>query len=510
MEKSDSMEQSILEARERARLNLVAFRHVVLNNEEGEVEPAPFHYDWSDALLEGDGHECFEAFRESAKSQYILRSFPLYQLCFPQSRFDYILIIKNNSTLAGNKLKEIAEEYTHNKALSANLVEIQQQSGDVFHVKTRNSEGEIIETRIEAYGKGASIRGSVYQDKRPKICIIDDPQDVADLKSDKIPDDDWKWFLGDVIFLGKNTRIFLIGNNLGDRCIVERVMNNAATLGFKPHRIPVERDGKPTWPAMFSPLAIVKEKESYRRVGQLDIWLRERMCQSTSEETRTFNVGDFPRFSHTEANRIAAASKLFATLDPAASQNPEACFRSICVNAVTVENYWMIIEMLYGRWDSSVLINKIFATVSKWALKDFGIEKGMLFDFMAPLLRAEMARRQIFFNLVPLEHGKKGTKLERIKMLAPRSKAKTIWLPDLAEPVDDLPSWITELELELNGVTKDALKSEYNDLLDSLAMQDQIATAPSAYGNPATGNAPSYARGSKPPLPRTYSNGPTF
>ena len=497
-----------MKARKKAKLNLVAFRHIVLNNEDGEVEPAPFHYDWSDALLNGKSHEVFEAFRESAKSQYILRSFPLYQFCFPQEMFDYIILIKNNATLASNKLKELAEEYTTNKTLSANLVQILQQSGDVFHIKTKNDRDEIIETRIEAYGKGASIRGSVYQDKRPKICIIDDPQDIADMKSDKIPDDDWKWFLGDVIFLGKKTRIFLIGNNLGDKCIVERTMKNAEAFGFKKHRIPIERNGETTWPAMFTPAFVKNEKGAYQKVGQLGIWLRERMCQSTSAETMVFNLDNFPRFSYLQINTIAAVSKLSATLDPAASQNKESCFRSICINAVTPENYWMILEMLYGRWDSTILIDKIFQTVSKWGLKSFGIEKGMLFDFMAPILRTEMVRRQIFFELVPLEHGKKGTKLERIKMLAPRSASKSIWLPDFAEPVEDLPSWITELEMELTGVTNDEIKSEYIDLLDSLAMQDQIASPPSVTGHPARPGMPGYRQ--RPGLQRTYDNRPKF
>lgn len=489
-------------ARQKAKLSLISFRHIVLDNEEGEVEPADFHKDWSKSLLAGIDHEVFEAFRESAKSQYILRSFPLYQLSFPEERFDYIVIIKNNSTLAGNKLKEIANEYFTNKILSANLVDIIQQSSDVLHLKTKNDKGDVIETRIEAYGKGASVRGAVYQDKRPKICIIDDPQDLEDSKSEVVLEADWNWFLSDVIFMGKKTRIFLIGNNLGDKCIVERVMKNADVLGFKKHRIPIETDGVPTWPAMFPMEFITKEKEAYRHTGKLDIWLRERMCQSTSEETRVFNMDFFPRFSFTEIPAIIRTAKLFGTLDPAASVTQSACFRAICINAVTIENYWMLIDMPYGRWDSVTLIDKIFMAVTKYGLKSFGIEKGMLFDFMKPFLTARMVKDQIFFELVPLEHAKKGTKLERIKMLGPRSKTRSIWLPDFAEPIDGLPSWITELELELTGVTNNEIKSEFSDLMDALAMQDQIATPPSAYGNRITPGAAGFR--SRPPLQRRY------
>lgn len=471
------------------------------------MDPAPFHYGWSKSILEGTGHEVWECFRESAKGQMIVRAFPLYQLTFPEERFDYIVMIKNNSTIASAKLKEIAAEFTSNKIASSNLVRIIQQSADAFHVETTDKFGHTVETRIEAYGKGASVRGASYQDRRPRICIIDDPQDVEDAKSEVILEADWKWFLSDIIFLGQKTRIFLIGNNLGDKCIVERVMKNANAFGFKGNRIPVIEDGKPTWPSKYTVAGVEREKEAYRSVGQLDIWLRERMCQSTSEETRTFDLKDFPRFSHTDIGAIVKSSKISATLDPAASTTKEACFRAICVNAVTPENYWMIVDMPYGRWDSTELIDKIFETVARYGLKSFGIEKGMLFDFMAPIIRAEMVRRQIFFDLVPLEHGKKGTKLERIKMLAPRAKAHSIWLPDYADGIGGLASWITELELELTGVTKDAIKSEYADLMDALAMQDQIASPPSAYGNPSHPGVPGRPR---PPLQRRYSNDPSL
>lgn len=494
--------------REAAQKNLVAFRHLILDNTEDTVDPAPFHYEWSKSIILGTGHECWECFRESAKSQYILRGFLIGQASFPQVQFDYILLIKNNSDIAAAKIREIANEYLSNKIASSNLVRVLEQSAKAFHIESTDEDGNVIETRIEAYGKGQSVRGASYQDKRPRICIIDDPQDADDAKSETILENDWNWFLDDVLFLGQTTRIFLIGNNLGDKCIVERVMKNAAAFKFKTNRIPIEVDGKPTWPAKYSMEFIRQEKEAYRSTGKLDIWLKNRMCQSTSAETRTFDLADFPRFSHTEVNQIARVCKLSATLDPAASTTKSACFRAITVMGMTVEKYWMVLDILYGRWPSTVLIDKIFEAVSKWGLKDFGIEKGMLYDFMQPILLAEMTRRQIFFNLVPLEHGKKGTKLERIQMLAPRAKSKSIWLPDFAPSIDGLPSWITELELEMTGITKDEIKSEFVDLLDALAMQDQIASPPSVHGTPRPVGVAGLQ--SKTTLQRSYRARPTF
>ncbi len=56
-------------------------------------------------------------------------------------------------------------------------------------------------------------------------------------------------------------------------------------------------------------------------------------------------------------------------------------------------------------------------------------------------------------------------------MLAPRFKSHSIYLPETSP-------WLAELETELMGVTIDGFKSLFVDLIDALAMQEQIARPP--------------------------------
>ena len=170
-------QKQLTEAIEKAEKGLVPFRGIVLTN-ASNAKPAYFHQLWSDALLNGQDNVAFEAFRESAKTQYVLRSFPLYALMFPAVRFDYIVLIKATAKLAHQKLIEIEEEYKSNPVLSANMVKINQESGDVFDIDVRDKAGNIINVRIEAYGKGSSIRGLANKDRRPRVCICDDLQDI--------------------------------------------------------------------------------------------------------------------------------------------------------------------------------------------------------------------------------------------------------------------------------------------------------------------------------------------
>ena len=51
-----------------------------------------------------------------------------------------------------------------------------------------NEDGEC-NVRIEAYGKGASIRGLSNKDRRPKILILDDIQDLEDARSETVTEE---------------------------------------------------------------------------------------------------------------------------------------------------------------------------------------------------------------------------------------------------------------------------------------------------------------------------------
>lgn len=461
----------------KARKNMVNFRKILLDTGVDEVGPAQFHYEWSDILLEGIEHYAIEGYRESAKTQYVLRAFPLYCLTYPSPLRDYIVIIRNNATQAQNKLREIEDEFTTNPLLSLRVKNIKEQSKECFSVDVENDVGEIINVRIEAYGKGASIRGLSNIDRRPKVVIIDDPQDLEDMKSPTVLDNDWNWFLGDVMFLGQKTRIFLIGNNLGEACIIERVFANASQLKFRTKKIPELYGNIPSWPQKRSADVILREKEDYRSMGKLDVWLREKMCEAASEETRVIKKADFQHFSLQAFHHIMPDCNIFLTVDPASSKELSSCYRAIVTNYVSSDNYWYIPRIRFGRWDSVELLQNLFEEVrlcknGPGSFQKVGFEKGMYKQIIEPYLQEKMVKENCFFDVAEVEHAKEGSKLQRVMMLAPRFRAHQIWF---AQEGHD---WLAEIESELLGVTKEGFKSLYTDLEDALAMQEQIANPP--------------------------------
>lgn len=462
----------IIDAYAKGLKDLVKFRNIFLPA-LNDVESASFHDKISDILLNGKENFAIEAFRQSGKTT-LIRAFCLYCLTYPSSNRSYIPIIKSNKTSAGNFIKQIADIYNQNPVFQLNKVKVMEDSGDCFMVRCKGEKGELIDVRFESYGKLSPVRGLNYKDKRPDVVIMDDIQDKKEMQGETVPESDWDWFLSDVSFLGKDCRIFMIGNNLGDKCIIERLMELEGKLekvNFSCQRIPIEQDGVIAWPEMFDHAYIEAEKKDYELLGKIDIWYMERMCVAFSDDSRTFLEEDYRYAPPGIINNLHTTCKFSATLDPATSKNKESCFRAITVVATDVDDNWFLVDVPYGRWDSVELIDKIFETVIRWNLQEFGIEKGMLKDFLEPILQKEMARRMRYFNIVPLEHGKIGSKLDRILMLAPRFKSHKIYFIQDAE-------YLTELRSELRGVTRHSIKSLFIDLVDALAMQIQVAQKP--------------------------------
>jgi len=446
----------LLTLKSKAMMNLVAFRCLLLSTEPSEVLPPEYHYNWSEALLNGRHNTAIEGYRESGKTQIVLRAFLLYALTFPSKDRDYIVLIKNNATLAGAKLREIEREYNSNPILSANKIMIHEESSGVFAIDVKDVYGETICVRIEAYGKGASIRGLANIDRRPKVVIIDDPQDIEDAQSETVTENDWNWFLSDVMFLGQNTRLFLIGNNLGERSIIERVFTNAKELNFDTSKIPIMVNGASSWPSKYTIQSIEQSKEDFRILGKLDIWFREKMCEAISDETRTFRREDFRYYSPELISELARKCNIFIPVDLAISEKHTADYTAIPVVGINSENHWFILDCVYGRFDPSQTIDHIFRLVKQWKPQAVGIEKVAYQRALIHFIAKEMPLRDTFFTIVELEAEKQ--KEMRIKGLQPRFKTKTVWLPEHA-------SWLTEMESELLMFPKGL----HDDLIDALA-----------------------------------------
>lgn len=457
-----------------ARSSLVDFRSRFMPAPR-EVASGWFHHYWSDILLNGKKNFAAEGFRESGKTSLVVKGTPLHALTYPREDLRYIVFLLNNSILAQKRLGEIVEAYESNPDLSSNLVRTVEYKPSLGIYEAEVTDGETEHrVRIEAYGKGASIRGLSWNDRRPDLVIMDDPQDLEDMESDLILGRDWDWFLSEVKFLGKDTRIFLIGNNLGEKCIVEQCLANKEILEFDGMRIPVaEAVGevpdvtliKSNWPERYPIEFILNEKETYEKLGKSDIWWRERMCVATSPETQRFRKGMFRYYRPEEIRKKLPSMTKFTTVDLAIGQTKRSDFTVVCTVAVDGDNNWFILDLDYGRYNVTETMNAIFGAVQTWRPRLVGMEGVAYQVAMKQFLEREMSVRNCFFSIQTLDSERK--KELRIEGMHPRFEAGKIFFP-----ANGL--FLPELEKELLAFPR----GQHDDLIDALAYQEQVAAPP--------------------------------
>ncbi len=450
-----------IEAERKAMNSLVAFREKFIPSDD-DVKPAPFHEEWSNILLNGQENFAIEAFRESAKTQIVIRANLLHALTYPQSHRSYLVIICANQTLASKRLVEVSREFLGNADMKKLVAEVKDNSGLALEVHYTNGE----KVRIEAYGKGAALRGLSWGAKRPDLVIIDDPQDSEDARSEAVTIKDWDWFLSDVYFLGRNTRIFLIGNNLGERCIIEQVIQSAELLNFTARRIPIlTEDGKSAWPSKWPLREIEKSRDNAALLGKTDIWYRERMCQCISPDSQKFKREYF-RYYDNPPN--LSELNIYTAVDLAISQKVNADYSAIVTVGVKTGGYWFVLDVEYGRYDPSTTMDAIFSAVQKWRPLSVGIEAVAYQSALSHFLEKEMPKRGIFFRIQPLKAEKK--KELRIDAIQPRFAVGTIWFKRNAV-------WLDKIEGELLAYPHGA----HDDVIDALAYMEQMAAEPFSY-----------------------------
>ena len=152
----------------------------------------------------------------------------------------------------------------------------------------------------------------------------------------------------------------------------------------------------------------------------------------------------------------------YITVDTAVSQKTSADFTGITINMVSSENKWYI-DAYKIKVNSKGLIDHLFMLQEKYSPVLFGIEKTTFTMGIKPFLDDEMRNRNKWLNIRELSHTTQ-SKETRIRALIPRWESKSIFL---LNPCSDL---LDEMRTFPRGI--------HDDVLDSLAMQEEVAEKP--------------------------------
>lgn len=180
--------------------------------------------------------------RGNAKSTVCSMTAPLKFIC--EGTEKYILLVSDTSDQARAYLKSITQELESNEILRSKYP-LACTPGDTWNrdrIETRNG------VCVEAIGKGMSVRGRKFNQYRPTLVILDDPQNDDDVLSPTTRARDIDWFDKALTPAGDtDTNFFVIGTNLHRESIVNTLTHRADVRTMRYASIQTWPTNLPLW-----------------------------------------------------------------------------------------------------------------------------------------------------------------------------------------------------------------------------------------------------------------------
>ena len=199
-----------------------------------KLQAADFHHNLMD-VLEDEKERMIEiiGFRGSAKSTIASLAFPIYAALNLPDKYPFIIPIADTGTQAAMNIANIKNELENNQLIKQDYgITPEATSKEPNPEPTLESDEDWQSknmllpngVRILARSRGQKVRGLKHRQHRPKLIIIDDPEDLKWTKSIDNRNDTERWLRGEVMpALDEiDGKLIVIGNYLHDDAIMAR------------------------------------------------------------------------------------------------------------------------------------------------------------------------------------------------------------------------------------------------------------------------------------------------
>jgi len=226
-------------------------------------------------------------------------------------------------------------------------------------------------------------------------------------------------------------------------------------------------NGEPAWKAKYAmtdeeakTTGKVSIEDKKRQLGS-QVFSYEMMNQPIDDSIAEFKREYEQSISFEEVMRMN--TRRFITVDTAVSKADSADFTGVTVNYVNNENKWHV-KSFRVKYNPKELIEFLFSIWRSVSPESIGIERTIYLQAIKPFLDDEMRLRNTYMLITELQHNQTA-KETRIRGLIPRWESRSIYF----------------IENECNDLKEEMRtfpRGMHDDVLDSLAYQQQIANAP--------------------------------
>ena len=214
------------------------------------------------------------AFRGSAKTTISTLAFLLWELL--ENKNPFIIAVGDTDAQAGVNMANVIHELESNELLRIDYGAQDEQSKNWTQHVIVLSEHQ----RLMSMGRGQKIRGLKHMQYRPRLVIIDDPEESKHIGQKKYRDDSERWLRGEVIPAIDETqgRIVMLGNMLHTDGLMARMRKD---INWKCLEFPLIKNGVVAWPAKYPDQAALDRK---RGEAGPSMWQREYLLKVVPDE----------------------------------------------------------------------------------------------------------------------------------------------------------------------------------------------------------------------------------
>lgn len=418
---------------------------------DGYEQPAPipdFHREMWEICCSDAEHVAIGAPRGHAKSSAITLAYALTALLYRDRK--YAVILSNSEAQAIQFLNNLKSAITTNDSIKElfGVSRLVKDTETDFIV--RMSDGHRF--RVACKGAGSSIRGALWEGKRPDLVLYDDIEEEETVLNKESQEKFDYWFFGSMLPLGgPDCKHRVVGTVLGFNSLLWRLLQNSA-WSSKIYEAHNDDYSEILWPERFSKEKLIKIQGIYSASGRLDKYSAEYRNLPILDEEAYFRKSDFQAIT---SEHKALRKRYYAAIDFAISKAERADFTVIAVVGVDEMNRLYVEDIRRGRWDSLQIIDEMFSVHQAYKPELFTAESGAIEKSIGPFLNAEMFKRGMFLNMNPMTPTK--DKQSRARSFQAKMKAKAVFFDKEADWFPALFSEMTRFPKGTNDDQVDAL-----------------------------------------------------